>query len=121
MHGTDLLFGFVVMVVIMFGPFILKSIKEALKDVSQNTTTKYKNSPGLLQDTEIDKFLKMRELHIYLCEHFINMMKTNATDKDISFVLEEMEHIRCNDTYLVQMDIVLLPAMINLKQGEPQF
>lgn len=117
MEGSDLLFGFMVMSVIMFGPFLLKSIKEAGKEVAKNTSIEYRDSKGILLDTELDNFLKMRDTHIHLCEHFINMIKTNATDEDISFVLEEMEHIRCNDTYLDKIDIVLFPAMIDLKQG----
>ena len=117
MQSSDLLFGFIVMAVIMFGPFFLKCIKESIKEVSQNTSTEYQIQNGFVRDTIIDNFLKLRDTHVGLCTYFINMIKLNATDEDISYVLEEMEYIRLNCNYVDKIDTILFPIAIDLKDG----
>ena len=104
-----------------------QSLKSDIDNFIQvnNELAKYSNNPGAFRrlnrivnsDDLYSHFLSYQELHAHLCINFINMMKENASNLDISYVLEEMESIRQEYNKHQNIDILLFPAIIPPEKG----
>lgn len=125
---------FVVFIILPTINFLIRYSKEQnannkIKDIieTNNRIAQYSNNPAAFEslnrkilntsDEMVNSFLSYEKLHTYLSINFINMIKENASDIDLSYVLEEMELIRQDYNKVKNIDKFLFPAIIESTEG----
>lgn len=125
---------FIVFIVLPTINFLIRYSKEQdtnnkIKNIIETNSklAQYSNNPEAFKilnrkilntsDEMLKAFLSYEKLHIYLSINFINMIKDNARDIDLSYVLEEMELIRHEYNKIKNIDKLLFPAIIESIEG----